>query len=455
MSYIILIFFTAIMMVLSYLVFKKDIITPSFIVCGTYFFSVFSAYIAKIFKLWNYVDLQPISVIIVIVGVASFVLGEYIIRKKIIMNKKNGLISEFLKKDIIVSKIIHISNIKYLIITGFVISCLIIIYCQLIKITGISNNIPLMINSYRESTPLFNNSTKSTSISTFAMQLYRISEIIAIVFMYIIINNIICKDKLLKNAKYVIPIFCFIATSLLIAGRSALIRLIIAGVFLTLLLMKKYYHKKLNYKKIFLYGMIIIILLVPLFYCIMPLIGRNQRTNIIEYVSFYVGSPVPSLNELIVRDELGHSNFWGEETFKGIQAFLSKVNIIQNYSPYQNQWISFKNLSNNTFTGLKTYYSDFGIIGVFVCQILFAFLLTILYILARHNNKKIFLLLWGMYGTKMVMDQYRVEELFSNLFNYETVIYLIYMIIVVNFVFNNEKKRRRLLNDCRRGIVKN
>ena len=64
-------------------------------------------------------------------------------------------------------------------------------------------------------------------------------------------------------------------------------------------------------------------------------LSSSELLNFAEYITFYIGSPVPTLNEIIQRNEIGNSEYFGQETFKGIQGILSKFGLIDYYNPYQ------------------------------------------------------------------------------------------------------------------------
>jgi oligosaccharide repeat unit polymerase len=438
MYYLLLIICLLCLTIFSYIYFKKDIIDPSFIVCLTYFVSTLTAYISYLLNMWNFVNIKFNTFLIVIIGVLSFVTSEVIIKK--IFSKHSKISTKINNNENY--KIIKIAPIKIAFIIIFLILTFIIIFIQVRNITG-EKSIAAMINKYRYLTPLFNNTDSVTSIDTFAAQIYRISEMVSLIFLYIIVNNIILKDKLKNNIPYIFGIMIFLMISLLISGRSTMIQLFIESIFMFYILYIKIFDKPFPINKIKKIILIFLIIILPSFYAIMPIIGRKQNTSFINYMTFYVGSPVPALDEIITRNEVGKSIYFGEETFTGIENVLNRLGIINYYSPFQKQWINFRGLPNNIFTGLKPYYSDFGLPGVIILQSLFSIITTLFYLKIRNNNNKILFLAYIFFFSYSIVDSFRLEKLFATIISMYTIIYLIYLFIVYWFIFGlqiNENK---------------
>ena len=71
-----------------YYIFKKDVLSVSFISCIVYALSTLAAYISyKIDGSWNYVDIHQETAMYVIISVICIGIGEFFIRK--ILKKSN------------------------------------------------------------------------------------------------------------------------------------------------------------------------------------------------------------------------------------------------------------------------------------------------------------------------------------------------------------------------------
>ena len=179
------------------------------------------------------------------------------------------------------------------------------------------------------------------------------------------------------------------------------------------------------------------IIIVAGFYLMLPLSGRNTNTNIISYMSFYLGTSIPSL-DIYLENEVPESNFFGEETLRGIQTVLFKLKLSDYIQPVSKEWITFEDennqpLKSNIFTSGKRYYHDFGWIGIVVCQLIFSFTFSILYLIAMKNKKAIPIIFISMYYF-IILDQVRDELFFADFVHINTIFKFIMLYIIFNIL---------------------
>lgn len=353
MWYIYLFLILIFLAIVYYYIFKKDVLSISFISCIIYALSVLAAFISyKIEESWNYVELHQQTAIYVIITVICIGIGEFAVRKLLKKDNKDE------KKDI---KFIKVINFKILICTIFLLLTFFLIYKDMSRITnttGISN----VINAYKINSAMYNDSGSVEQINFIYTQMYRVSLVIGMIFLYIYINNMCFNPKLKYNFRFIIPIIISVVLSMLLGGRSAIMRFIVAAfVFFMIIYGKKKKIKLLKFAKI---GILILIIVLPLFYMLLGAIGQTTQNNFVDYMTFYLGSPIAGFDEYLenyYRYEEIPQHF-GEHTFVGIQQILYKFNLIDYYNIYQSEWLDFGNgLKSNVFTGIKTYYQDFGI----------------------------------------------------------------------------------------------
>lgn len=436
-SYITLVIVLAGLSVFSYFIFKKDILSPAFISCIMFEISTILSVIGKFS--WN--DEKSLSIqtiLIIVVGLLSFILGEWTFKKYFIKKKekydKNGLLSN-----------IKISNYKYILMYFFVVATIVLLILELVRICRFygcnTYNISEMLNFYRHKSVLYENvlSKDHTDINFFVKQMHKVCVVICVINIYIFINNFFYKDDKKKNfiQSLILIILCLIE-SLLTSGRALLMHYLICILFLFVFFARKKY--KLSNIKIAIYSLSFISVMIILFYCIAPLMGRGTSGGMIEYISFYFGTTIPSLNRFIT-DLPKHSMYIGEETFPGIYLILNKMNIIPYTRNSAYGWQIFANgAGSNVYTAFRAYYFDFSWLGLIICQFIFGFFMNKLYSLKEKD--RIYLIIYSFYFY-ILIEQIRAEQFF-NIISSTTVAYLFLFIILCKFVF---KEKQEIISD--------
>ena len=424
MWYIYLFVVLIILSIIYYYIFKKDVLSVSFISCLVFALSTLAAVISyKLGNSWNYIELHKQTAIYIVIAMICVGVGEHIVR--IFFKKK--------KKEENEIKLIEITQFKILICIVFLLITFLLIYIDMSKITN-TKVISEMINIYKTNSAMYNDSDNIEQINFIYTQMYRVSTAIGIIFLYIYVNNMCFNHKLKYNFRFITPIIISMCLSIFLGGRSAIMRFIVAAFIFFMIIYNK--KKKINLKKFITITISILIIVLPLFYILLGAIGQTTQTNFGNYITFYLGSPIPSFDEYLEdswTDEVLSEQF-GEHTFIGIQQILYKLGIIDYYNVYQSEWIDFGNgLKCNVFTGIKTYLQDFGVGGVIIFQILFGIIYTYLYLKGKNDYK--YLIFYGLIGITLI-DQFRSEKIFNVLVRIDTIVYIISILIITMFIFN-------------------
>lgn len=441
MWYILLFCILVVIAIVSYFIFDRDVLSITFISSAVYALSTLAAYISyKLENSWNYVELDKNTAIYVIVGMICVAVGEGIVR---FFQKKKKLNNEE-KEEHNRIELIRVSNIKILICTAFVMLSFVLIYANMAKITG-TTGFSKVINAYKVNSAMYNEGN-AKSVGFIYIQMYRVSIVIGMIFLYIYINNMLFNKKLKYNFRFIIPIFMSCVLSMLLGGRSAVMKFIVAGMIFSVIIYEK--KKKIHLMKFVGLGIMLLLIILPLFYGLLGIIGQSTKNSFANYMTFYLGSPLPCFNEYLENSnqQKVEQKHFGENTFIGIQQILYKFHIINYYNIYQDEWVNFGNgLKSNVFTGIKTYLEDFGIMGVIVFQTLFGIVFSYLYLKARNGNYK-FLIFYGLIALN-VIDQFRSEKIFSSLIRIDTIVYIFSIIFLTWFLFNLRIGRKvKLLN---------
>ena len=414
-TYIILIFFCLFLVVFSYLFFKKDLLSPTLVSAIVFLLTLVCAAIG-LFS-WNYVDgLSLETILIIIVGLGSFCIGEIIARAL-----QKGRTKEKKKKPI---KPFCLTNKILIALLIFVIISLVLNMIEIVKVTEsygfTSSSFIDVLAYYRTKTGLFNDSAfaSGAGINTFVSQLWKISGAINIILFYYGFQKILTLKKKINKKELIlialILIITLLQTFLFNGGRSIFFHYIVAYAAIIVFTLFVKGEKKVS-RKIVRRFVGIIGVLVVIFYMLLPMVGRSTSHGMLEYTTFSLGVSVPSLELYIEDDESSEEKYVGEETFSGVYYTLNKIGVMKYTKARSHEWRSFADdstLSSNTYTSLRSYYKDFGMAGVIILQFIFGFVVTFIYLKIKESNSMLAHIIYFSYFY-ILIDQARDEQFFS------------------------------------------
>lgn len=440
-TYIILLLFIIAIAIFAYKLFDKEIIGPTFVTASIFGMGVLFSIIGL--RSWNRVDNLNIKTIaIILIGIIMFLLGELLARKtkKNKENKIENLIKSKYKEKSKVNLIVIIACLIITIITT------ILLFLEIRKICEhygfVSNDISKLLGFYRTKTELFSTNLlkDNISINFIVKQMKKVCEAINIIFAYLLIKKIVdkrIKENIAETVLLIVTIILgLIQTFLNSGGRSILMHFLVAYIMLYLLL--KLRNDRISLKTIKRL-IIIIICIFILFYAILPLLGRNSNVNFIDYITFYLGSPIPSLNTFCEANK-GINPQFGSETFSSVYYVLNKFHIIDYKKALTSEWVNFvPKLSSNVYTSLRAYYYDFGFIGLAILQFLFGFLVTKFYLVVKQSNISLYKIIYA-YFFYILIDQIRAEQFYS-LINTSILALLIIFILLYRIILCEKIKK--------------
>jgi oligosaccharide repeat unit polymerase len=434
-------------MFISFFIFKKDVLSPSFITSFMYSSTVFIAILG--FNTWNvYKDLSSTTIIIISLGVFYFFVGEVVYRYfyyKFQKNSNNN-INKKLKNTSHTYKFPNISKKIEILIIVFVILTLFLTYKEVYKICIYYGHKPTsigdMLNFYRTKTLLY--STDATNngitISGYVAQMQKMCYFLCVFNMYFFLDNFINKKEIKSNFIYLITIILTLLLTFLTSSRSLSMHMFVAFVALYILLYRnKCANNKINKKKNFRNIVIFTSIIIVTFYLVIPLVGRKTNMKFYDYVTFYLGSSVPSLN-VSIDSNLLSSDYFGENTFYGFYYTLAKLGITSSYPETNRVGVVFGDYGgSNVYTSFNSYYLDFGIMGVILLSFIFGFIISMAYKFVKNHPENIFAKIIYVYYMYVLIDQIRGDSFYS-LISISTISYLI-IAYLLYLLYKNDFKR--------------
>lgn len=168
-----------------------------------------------------------------------------------------------------------------------------------------------------------------------------------------------------------------------------------------------------------------------IFYWTAGLLGRSYDSGAIDYISFYYGGGVPSLQRLMDWAQETGAQVDGK-TFYTFVSFLFKFGLAGDPGSSSIMWIQFGQYPSNIFTAFGGPYFDYGIVGVIALGVVAGAFTTAVYRLARRTASPYLIVLVG-YLSGFVFDMARCDFMFSKLISVNQLLVIALMLLVLWF----------------------
>jgi len=440
MALVLLILSLFIIFLFSYLLFNKDIFSPTVLFTGFYLVSAFCTFYN--IKTWG-VDLHYYTVLIILLGIISFAIAEFLVKY---INRNSEKSTLKINTNAWDYKEIRIEKYKIVIIIIVNIVITYMLYKEIIRIANLNyQSWGNLIYNYKTNSQ--NESLTGSSLSPLVTQVLKITKGFAYVFLFIFINNMYCRvgtliNRFRRNFVYLVPALFLCAHSLLKGVRIAIIALIIAGVFMAYFWIqnKKGWTFKFKIKNI-VYSVVSVMLVLFIFYQVKEIFGRQQEDlGVIGYVTTYLGASIQLFDQYLYNNS--YVSFKTIETFSGLVSSLQKLGMFSNITVLEQPEFRYSPTGlniGNVYGAVRGYYHDFGIFGVVGCFFVMSTVLNTWYIRLKSkisiNSKSLFSFI--LYSTLV----YGV--VFLNFYVYITakvsIGFIVEMIILwfcIKFIFN-------------------
>lgn len=377
-----LLFSILLLLVIAYFINNKDIMSPSVLLCIIYFISTLGA-IYNI-EAWN-INLHFKTYIIIILGLVSFILGEWFVNLLKWNNKPRKLSGKEINK--ITPTIIYVQPYKILFTICFQVISLFFYYKEIYRISlyfGGASDLSGVLKNYRLASSY---TTQAEGMNTIISQFVNVASVLGYLYLFIFIHNVIyVKSKVTRNIVYLLPVILYGVITFMSASRSELFYLVIAALIMSYILMQKRVNWSINLTfKYIRIGLIFIVIFIGLFSYSRNLVGRSIEYKPIEYVTSYAGGSIQLLDSYTQNPPTSDGHF-GSETFIGIQKFFNKIGLSDYQRLYHLEFRNSGSLGGNVYTALRRYYQDFGYIGVFLCQVISAIVYSYFYNMIKRQK---------------------------------------------------------------------
>lgn len=336
--------------IISYYLFGKTLMSPSFV---TNFVFLLSTFIFVIAAPYYGMQIGPDGPILIISGNIFFMLGE-LFAKSLLRSKRSKIKSRFRTDYLFKLEIRRLATLMFSLI---------------LLVMGVMSFRSLNEISYNSSTEtaLGAYRTNGGGMSSFTLLF---GSSIAYFFAFALLNSKIVEKKI--NISYSIPVILYVLLIILSGARIQLFGLIGVFIFLAYFLIARNNPniRKAN-KRIAQISVLVLCSLAVAFYALGFLTGKSNNFSFWDIIMVYASSAVKNLDSY-VRNFTGANFSEGSETLYGVSSVLTKFG----FEPFvKNRILEFSKLNSgsvffsNIYTCYRRYLHDFGFIGTYLLRL--------------------------------------------------------------------------------------
>lgn len=363
------------------LMFQCDVLSPSIIV--SFVFLVSTLILVTNYEAWD-VHISVTTCAVISLALITFIIVGYFF-SKIFPRNTVGLGNSV--------SIIHISNFRLFISLIFELTVVFFYYREVVRIASyITQDWGMgLIWKFRRASFYTDTLTREQDMSTLVTQGYKATMIIAHIFLFIFINNVIVnRDKISVNLKYLLGVPAYIVMVVLQGNRLSLMNMVFycVVVWYTLKTIKYGISVKKAIGFITKFIGIAIAILVG-FWLLTAVVQRYTRLPFWSTISIYAGAPIQLLNEYI-ENPVEPNTVFGQESLINFHNSLYSLGLSDYHGIINLEYRTYHGVGlGNVYTALRRLIQDFGYVGMIVVVSLISIFYNYLYYKVIRRIRKI------------------------------------------------------------------
>ncbi|MBR0143807.1 MAG: oligosaccharide repeat unit polymerase [Clostridia bacterium] len=278
--------------VVSYLIFDKDLLAPPTVVALTFLFGCLCCLYNE--NTWG-LNFSLDSMELISAGIVATMLGGIV---GVILSNRPKLTTYSFFHGISKPEEIEVHPLKTWIVIAFQLVTVVLVFNHICRVTGYSSW-GLAVAKYKLITGYQADvNDTSTYMSFLTRNMNEASRLIAFVYAYIIGNNLVASKK--KISINWIPVVVYTILSFMQGGRANLVRLWLVVLITAYTVHKRsvgWVNNKATKRVIRIIALSVIAVGI-LFSGVRGIVGRTADSNLLDYVTFYAGSPIAVLNQV-------------------------------------------------------------------------------------------------------------------------------------------------------------
>lgn len=409
------------LLIVSFFISNKDIISPPVILCAVYVLSISSAMYN--IAAWR-INLSEEAVLYISSGMISFCIISFITHKRF----------AYYTPTKILDTIILIPKSKLLFALLISIICYILYVREINSFVGsFGSDYSLAMQQFREEF-----SYGDMKLSFVANQAIKVLSAIAFVYIFIISNNISTNKSWKYKLLYLVPVVLLCHASLKSGVRAMSIQIFTMFLVFIIFFKRKYGHY--DNKKVVKYILYIgggSVLFLIAFSAIRYFVGRQNDSDIMEYLTAYIGGSI-QLFDLYLQSP-NEVDTLGLETFGAFYNNLVKLGIIDGKEQVMHMEFRYSNgiLLGNVYTSFRAFHHDLGYWGIILFSAIEGFFFTYYYEkmkkLRRSQLISAPLILYGVLS--MPLFEHAIQEQFFRCyFCMNTIVTYILLLLIIKIM---------------------
>lgn len=427
----VLLFSVLVMFIISFIISKKDLLSPACIVCIVWVLGTISV----IYNIgyWN-VSINTSTYWIFISSIGVFMifsfLGDFIAKKSTVNKKKIKEKGEL--------KYIDLNNRIFCFFLIYNIIVTIMVVLTVWRTAGITS----MFGNVNFSSQMAQYRGGDEALPTLIKQLYKVMKCDTYIFIYVLCNNLQFKGKKVRERlRLIFPILLFCVSSLSTGSRTDTLHAFIAIIVMYYIKMQqsRRWSAKVNYK--FVFGCLIaIICFFAFFNFIKTYVGRLNALDPVRYLTAYAGGSIQLFDQY--KGEPYHKSVqFGQLTFTAAWKNIEKLGLGKWMPSGLEFRMSNGHLVGNLYTSIRRYYQDFGLVGNYFLQAVLALFYSIYYRIIKKSeyNKGFKIVFYCMIVSPLFLHAID-DTFFSGFICINTVVLCIITKILYDIMINNKLK---------------
>lgn len=427
MLLILLFFFILILLYFSYILNKYEYISPSFIFCASFTFSL--AWAVAYSNRWD-LDLHFNTFWVIFGGTFEFFLVSLFIRN--IFRKVSKKTIKYKTSE----GNVEISTFTIGIFVIFGILTIVLSAREVVRLTA-SSSLPQAIAIYRVA------SVNPTSLDNYDYYLPKWLGYCRLLvnsggywFSYIFANDLVYKRK--RKMYSLVAVIVSMINSAILGSRNDAINILLAMFSIIIILKTKagMIKTKLNFMNIFKY-LLLAVFAIFSFQNLGNIMGRTTVIAPLDYLAQYCGAEIKNLDVFLQEGNFPRTEgLFGSQTFIFLYRWIGPKIGLKNYY-YYNLDLPFQTINGfslgNVYTTFYQFIYDFGYLGVIVLVFVMALISQIVYECAlrgKENNKpNLWVLVYGYIFSSLVFSFFSnkfFEQNFNVTFIKSIIIWCIY-----------------------------